>query len=255
PERAAPASVELALGLAPRQRVPVAVNTLAEVPEPELADAAGDGDLAAGGKDVEHQPRLPTAPPPVILAGRHQVVLEVARQQRPVPLELPQHVPAEARVRAYVVADPLVALQLAASAELRHPRALHRQLLDRVDECVVLEQLSLLPEQEVELRGVVRPEAAEEDELLRRRDRRDRVQLQEAERTDRVEHGRGRLVEQLRPHRDPPGLLRRDDAPRHASSRDSSRSRSRTTRRHTSSSIRRSRRSSSTASRSASISS
>ena len=45
----------------------------------------------------------------------------------------------------------------------RHPCPLQRQVLDRVDERVVLEQLALLPEQATELRAVEGPETAEED--------------------------------------------------------------------------------------------
>ena len=236
-ERAEATGGQLALGLAPGQLLGLREDALGEVPEALLADAAGDRDLAARGHDLEHQPHLAGAPPAVTLARRHQVVLEVAREQRAVALELAQHVAAEAGVRAQEVADPLVALQLAAAAEARHPRPLQRQVLDRVDEGVVLEQLALLPEQRVELAGVELAEPAEEDELLRRRHRGDRVHLQEAEPSHGVEHpGRG-AVEQLRAHGDPPGLLRGHHPPGHVSSLASSRSRSRTTRRITSSPI------------------
>jgi len=62
----------------------------------------------------------------------------------------------------------------------------------------VLEQLSLLPEQAVELRSIVAgPQPAEEDEVLRRGDGRDGVDLQEAEPSDRVENVCRGAVEEL----------------------------------------------------------
>ena len=92
-----------------------------------------------------------------------------------------------------------------------HPRLEEREILDRPDVRVPLEELLLVPEQPIELGDVVRAEPAPEDELLRRRDRRDRVDLEEAEPADRVEDGRRRAVEELSADRDPPRLLRRDE--------------------------------------------
>src|SRR5207248_162542 len=61
----------------------------------------------------------------------------------------------------------------------------------------------------VQLGRVIRAEAAEEDELLWRRDGRDRVHLEEAEPSHGVEHrGRG-AVEQLRADGNAPCLLDR----------------------------------------------
>src|SRR3954453_20707519 len=119
-ERAEPPRLQLALGLAPAQRLRLGVDALTEIPEPLRADAACDGDLAARGQDLQHQPHLAVAPPAVLLAARHQVVFAVAREQRSVALELAQHMAAEACVRAEEVAHPLVALQLPAAPTPRH---------------------------------------------------------------------------------------------------------------------------------------
>ena len=218
-ERALLPAFELALGLAPRERLALREDALGEVPDALLAVAPCHRDLAARREDVEHQPHVPVAPPAVAHTRRHHVVLEVAGEQRPAGLELSQDVPPEARVLAQEVTDPLVALQLAAAPELRHARTLERQVLDRVDEGVVLEELPLLPEQAVELGRVERAEPAEENELLGRRDRRDRVHLQKAEPAHGVEHGARRAVEKLRPDGDPASLLLPHD-PRQRSSLD-----------------------------------
>ena len=93
------------------------------------------------------------------------------------------------------------------AAVAAHHGAEERQRLDRPDERLPFEEQPVLPEQPVELGGVEGPEAAEEDELLGRRDRRDRVELEEAQPADRVEHAGRRAVEQLRAHRDAAGGL------------------------------------------------
>src|SRR3954449_3265807 len=79
-----------------------------------------------------------------------------------------------------------------------HSRPDERKVLDRPDERAPFEQLALLPEQAVELGGVVRAESAPEHELLRRRDTRDRVDLEEPELSHGVEHALGAPVEHLR---------------------------------------------------------
>src|SRR5439155_7747226 len=76
---------------------------------------------------------------------------------------------------------------------------------------VPFEERPVFPEEAVELRGVVRSEPAPEDELLRRGDGRDRVELEEAEVTDGVDDVGRQAVEELRPDRDPACLLERDD--------------------------------------------
>ena len=91
------------------------------------------------------------------------------------------------------------------------PGAHERQVLDRVDERVPLEERPLLPEQPVELRAVVPgAEPAEEDEVLRPLDRRDDVDLEEAEPPHRLEDAGRAAVERLRAHRDPSRLLEAD---------------------------------------------
>jgi hypothetical protein len=96
------------------------------------------------------------------------VVLELAREQWAAPLELAEHVPPETSLLAHEVLRPLVPLQV--TPGLAHPGSNERQVFDRPDERVPFEQLSLLPEQPVELGLVERAEPAPEDELLRRRD-------------------------------------------------------------------------------------
>ena len=92
-----------------------------------------------------------------------------------------------------------------------------RQRLDRIHERVVLDEPALLPQQPVELGRVEVAEAAPEDEVLRRRDGCDRVELEEAEPADGVEHPARRAVKQLRAHRDAPGVGE-THPPRHGAS-------------------------------------
>jgi hypothetical protein len=93
-----------------------------------------------------------------------------------------------------------------------HTGAEQREVLDRPDVGVPLDELALVPEQAVELAGVVRAEAAPEDELLRRCDGRDRVDLEEAEPANRLEDVARGAVEELRADRDSACLLESDDA-------------------------------------------
>jgi hypothetical protein len=60
---------------------------------------------------------------------------------------------------------------------------------------VPFDELALFPQQAVELGGIVWAEPAPQNELLRRRDRRDRIDLEEAEVPDRVEDRTCRPVE------------------------------------------------------------
>ena len=108
------------------------------------------------------------------------------------------------------LAHPLVALEAAAAPPPRHARADEREILHRVDERVVLDQLALLPQQAVELAYVVRPEPREEHELLRRRHGRDRVHLQEPELAHGVEHTGRAAVEKLCAYGDAPGAFERE---------------------------------------------
>ena len=124
-----------------------------------------------------------------------RVVLKVARKQRPVPFELTQHVTPKARVLLQEVAHPEVAAEGLGAPALRHPCAKERHVLHGIDERVVLHELALVPQQPVELARVELPEPAVEHELLRRRDRRDRVHLEEAEMPDRLQDVRRGAVE------------------------------------------------------------
>jgi hypothetical protein len=137
----------------------------------------------------------------VILTAHACVVLDLAREQRAAALELAQH----------VAPEPGVLFQERAHAELArsgfplapHPREQNRQVLDRIDERVDLDELPLLPEQPLEPGSVEGPEPAPEDEVLRRRHGRDGVDLKEAEPADGLEDVRRRAVEELRAHGDP----------------------------------------------------
>ena len=120
-----------------------------------------------------------------------------------------QDVPAE---RA-VLAQERAAARVDRPVVAPHERLEQRQVLARVEERVPLDELALLPQEPVELGGVERAETAPEDEVLRRRDGRDRVELEEAEPAHGLENVRRRAVEALRPHRD---SARRLDVDRHA---------------------------------------
>jgi hypothetical protein len=71
-----------------------------------------------------------------------------------------------------------------------HTGVEQREILDRPDVRVPLDELLLAPQQAIELGDVVRSEPAPQDEMLRRGDRGDGVDLQEAELADRVEDRR-----------------------------------------------------------------
>src|SRR6476646_992150 len=175
---AEPSVLEDRLRLVPRHLVALGVPGIGEVPEPRLAAASADGHLAARVQHAEHQAHLALAPPAVRVAARGLVILDLAREERPALLELAKHV-------APVRGGP--------------------------EEGVPLDELALLPEEAVELAGVVAlAEPAPEHEMLRRRDARDRIELQEAQLSDRVERSVGRAVEELRPHGDPARLLDAD---------------------------------------------
>src|SRR5439155_25135372 len=132
-----------------------------------------------------------------------QVRLELAREHRAVLLELAPDVAPEARVRLPQLHGPALP-RVRALPPAPHPSAHERQRLERPDERVPFEQLALLPEQALELGAVVLgPKSAEQDEVLRRGDRGDRVQLEEAEAADGVEDIGRAPVEELRTDGDP----------------------------------------------------
>jgi hypothetical protein len=93
-----------------------------------------------------------------------------------------------------------------------HARSQQWKILDRPDVRVPLEELAFVPDQAIELGGIVRTEAAPEDELLRRRDGRDRIDLEEAQAVNCLEDVAGGAVEKLRADSDPACLLESDDA-------------------------------------------
>ena len=121
-------------------------------------------------------PRLPYQPSASTSGARR---LRFSGEHRPVALELSEHEALEGGVLLQKL--DARAARSGLPAPPAHPGLQNRQRLRRPDERVPLEELLLLPEQAVELGDVVGAEAAPEDELLWRRDRRDRVDLQEAE--------------------------------------------------------------------------
>src|SRR5262249_53259952 len=147
------------------------------------------------------------APPVVILTAVPVMVLDFTRQERAALLELPKHVPTKRAVRSEPLASVL-------GERPAHARPDERKILRRPEEGGPLQELPLLPEETVELRRRVAAETAPEDEVLWRRDRRDRVELEEPERADGVENARRGAVEELRAKRDAACFLGRDD--RHA---------------------------------------
>src|SRR5262249_1529530 len=134
------------------------------------------------------------------------------REQRPALLELAQDVAPERGVLLKKLTPPAIPLVGLRPALLPDQRPDQRQRLDRVDERVELEQLAFLPEQPVELGPVEGPEPAPENEVLRRRNGGDRIELEEAEPPHGVEDAARRAVQQLRPDGDPPRRIDVDGA-------------------------------------------
>src|SRR6185436_3434822 len=114
-------------------------------------------------------------------------------------------------VRRQELVHPSLVLGVARTPEVADPRSDERQILERVDERVPLEERALLPEQPVELCPVVAgSQPAEQDEVLRPLDRLDHVDLEEAEAPHRLVDVLRGAVEELRPHRDAPRFLDAD---------------------------------------------
>src|SRR5436309_918324 len=113
-------------------------------------------------------------------------VEELPGQQGPTAFQLSKHVPAETRVLAQELCPTALPGVLAGSSA-SHAGQDQREVLDRPNEGAPFEELALSPEQPIELRHVVGAEAAPEDELLRRGDGCDRVDLQEAKTAHGVE--------------------------------------------------------------------
>src|SRR5438132_903977 len=80
----------------------------------------------------------------------------------------------------------------------RNPCAQQGERFDRIDERVELDELPFLPEQAIELGRLERAEAAPEDEVLRGRDGRNRVELEESEPANGLQDAASGAVEQLR---------------------------------------------------------
>ena len=186
--------------LVQRERLHVGVPALGEIPDALLAAAADDGDLPDAARTSSISP---------ICREPHQswrsaaaaalVRLDLAGEERPALAQLLEDVAAEGRVRPEERATARVERPVVAP----HERLEDRQVLDRIDERAPLDELPLLPQEPVELGGVEGAEPAPEDEMLRRRDRRDRVELEEAEPPHRLEDAASRCRRALRAHRDP----------------------------------------------------
>src|SRR6266550_5692756 len=200
------------LGVAQRHRFGLRIPAAGEVPEPLAVSAPHDRERPALVKYLQHHPYLAASEPPVVACPPAAAVLQLATEQRPPLLELPQHVAAKACVPLQEIARPALPRRCVGAAVSPHPRADQRQRLDRPDERVPLEQLPLDPQQPVELAGVIATEPAPEDELLRGRHRGDRIELKEAEPPYGLEHPARRAVEELGPDGDSPRLLQRDSS-------------------------------------------
>jgi hypothetical protein len=147
----------------------------------------------------------------MLAAAGRRAVLELAGREGSAFLELPEDVAAKGCVLLEELVPALVPDAGARAPVPPHQRAQERQRLDRPDVCVPLDQLALAPQQPVELAAVVRrPEAAPEDEVLRGRDRRDRVELQEPEPSNGRQDSAGGAGEKLRANGDSPRLLESD---------------------------------------------
>ena len=133
-------------------------------------------------------------------------VLDLSGEERPSLAKLPEDVAAEGGMLLQPGEDVAVRRPVAAT----HERLEDRQILDRIEERIPFNELSLPPDQLVELLRRERAEPAPEDKMLRRRDRGDRVELEEAEPADGLEDAACAAVQPLSAHRDPPRLLDRD---------------------------------------------
>ena len=155
----------------------VSVIRALPIPDALLPATPNNGDLAHRIEHAEHRPHLALAHQrcasrPV---GRWS---SISRERSGRAAQLAQDIEAERGVALQEL--PCVALPC---AFLRaHPRAQERQFFNRREEGVPFDELFRLPEQVVELRPVVPCRACSEDQMLRRGDRGDRIELQEAER-------------------------------------------------------------------------
>ena len=148
----------------------------------------------------------------MVRIGTGGFVLELARQERAAALQLAEDVFPQPSLLLEELLRPAVPLE--AAPRLARERPNQREIFDRVDEGVPLEQLPVIPQQPVELGRVVPAEPAPEHEPLRRCYDRDRVELEKAETPHGVQHPSGRPVKQLRTDSDPARLLDAHDLTR-----------------------------------------
>jgi hypothetical protein len=208
-ERAEALVGEQPVRLAHRHGLRGRIPTIGEIPEALTVPPPHDRDRAARVQDVEHLGYVAAPGPAARVRRAGRPVVELAREHGPAPVELAQHVAAEAGVRAQPLgAAPL--LRVAAGRLRPHHRADQRQILDRPDVRRPLEEHPLRPEHSVELGGVEGPEPAPGHELLGRRDGRDRVELEEAQAAHGLAHAARRSGEELRAHGDPARLVASD---------------------------------------------
>ena len=200
------ALVDGVLRLAPCERFGLREPPVGEIPEPLSAESSRHHHLPAEVERGEHEGDAARAVPAVPLRLTRCAILELPGRERAAPLELAQHVAAERLVLGDELAHPPLGLVVGRGPPAPHQPTDDRQLLDRPDESVPLEERPLVPEKAVELCDVVAAEPAPQHEVLRRRDGRDRVELEEPQVANRVEHGRRRPVEELRADGDPARL-------------------------------------------------
>ena len=182
------------------------IDALRHVPETLAPDSAGDRHLAAVHQDLQHLGDVAVVRPAARGPRHCGRVRELARAQRARVAQPLEDVAPEAVV--VLQPDPRA---LVARALVR-PGEVEAEVARRPDQRVELEQRALFLQRVFQVVGPVRrAEPAPEDQVRARRDRRRRVDLQQGQPLHDLEQvGRTRLVEQLRPDRDPPCLRFRE---------------------------------------------
>ena len=207
-QRGQPPLVADAPGLVGRDHRVARVDTFGQVPEPVAAAAARHRDLAAQDHVLEHLGDVAVVGPAGRLPGHRAQVGKLPGRQRPGRREPLEDVPAADVVGADPVPDtgvPAGNLPGAGPVPRRHVRPVQRKVLGRPDERPQLDQGADAERVGQVGRIVGRAEAAPGHQVRVRRDRADRVNLQQRQPPHGVQQPvRPRPVQQLSPHRDPP---------------------------------------------------
>ena len=212
-ERAEPPLVARALRLLEGDDRTVGVDARREVPQPLRSLPARDRDLAPRHHEVEHLLDVAVVGPPGRPPGLRAGIRQLAHRQRAGGLQPLQDVPSA----GVVGLDPVAALHLPGSERSRarpgrHVGAVEREVFGGPDQRLQLDERPVREGAPQLCRVVRRAEAAPHDQVGARRDRGDRVQLEEAQVSHQFEQsGRSFGVEHLGLHGDParvgPGQL------------------------------------------------